>query len=107
METAKKLAFVGNILQTIWLVVVFAAGLLNTTARVFQLIPANAGGKGVLSALVFLVLVILGWIAASRLDDNTWRFILLLVAIVAFFYAGSFIAAILFLIAFFKSGSRA
>lgn len=108
MESAKRYALVGNILQTIYFIFLFIAGSLNTFTRFFHLVIfANVGARGVFSVIPFLIIVILSWYAASRLEDATWRMVLLIVAIVAIFASGSLISGILFIFAFFKSRQKA
>lgn len=46
MDSAKRYALVGNILQTIYFVFLFLAGSLNTMTKIIHLVPANAGGGG-------------------------------------------------------------
>lgn len=46
MDSAKRYALVGNILQTIYFVFLFLAGSLNTMTKILHLVPANAGGGG-------------------------------------------------------------
>ena len=108
MESAKRYALVGNILQTIYFIFLFIAGSLNTFTKFFHLvILANVGARGVFSVIPLLILVILSWYAASRLEDATWRMVLLIVAIITIFGSGSLIPGILFIVAFFKSGKKA
>ena len=107
MESAKRYALVGNILQTIYFIFLFIAGSLNTFTKFFHLvILANVGARGVFSVIPLLILVILSWYAA-RAALPTWRMVLLIVAIIAIFGSGSLIPGILFIVAFFKSGKKA
>ncbi|GBG96866.1 hypothetical protein [Lactococcus termiticola] len=107
MESAKKLALIGNILQTIWFVLMIIGMFVTGILKALDAIPAAAGGHNHLGIIGLIVVLILSWIAGSRLENNTWRWILLILAIVALIYAGSLIAAILFIIAFFKAGKKA
>ena len=108
MESAKTLTLIGNILQTIWLVLYFIVGLSTSILKGIGALPrTGVWAPSITHALIFLVLVILCWIAMARLKDSTWRLILLVCGVVSLIWFGNLIAGILFIVAFFKASKAA
>jgi len=106
MESAKRLALIGNILQTIYFVLLIIGMFVTNLLKALDAVPVSAGGHSKLGIIALIVVLILGWIAGRQIENNTWRWVLLVVAIISAFLAYSWIAAILFIIAFFKAGKK-
>ena len=108
MQTAKTLTLVGNILQTIWLVFYFIAGVSTSILKGIGALPhAGIWAPSIAHAIIFLIIVILCWMAMGKLEDGTWRFILLICGVVTLVWLYSLIAGILFIIAFVKANKAA
>lgn len=104
----KTPALIGNILQTIWLVIYFIVGAGTTVLKAIDALPkTGTWSPSILHAIIFLVLVIVSWVAAAKLEDNTWRTILLVCGIVTAVWFFNWIAGILLVVAYFQSGKKA
>lgn len=104
MQSAKTLTLVGNILQTFWLVIYFIVGLSTSILKGIGALPqTGVWAPSFMHAVIFLIIVILSWVAMAKLEDKTWRTILLVMGIITLIWFGNLIAGILFIIAFLKA----
>lgn len=101
----KALLTVGNILQTVWFLVLIAVSLLNATFSFLKIIPATSTSN-VSNILLLLLLIVLSWMAQSKFEIKGWRIFLLIEAVLSILYFGSLIAGIIFIVAYVKANKE-